>query len=499
MHRTLRILVTALLVAGACGQTPAVGSITQHAGQLEVSIVDFGAIPDDGLDDRVAMQAALDAAAGGIVHVPVGHWSASRAGNGFLCLSIPAGTTLIGDDRAGSVIEQMPSVAGSVRLLQPGHGGSNPPATPDVTIENLTLDGNRSQQTADEHRAAVFASNAPGLHLLHVTAQNFTGDGFYLYNHTDNATVTDVLATGNDRDGIVFGGGTTGGVVSGSTFAGNRVQQFDTEGGAVANLTVSGNVIDGTGSNDYAMTATGGSSTARSSGWLISGNTINGGLELLWIDSTLVTLNHGVNSTTKPSVTLWRTTNDVHFTGNNFLDTQTLTINSAIVYIAGTGTGSATSGFVAKGNVLTATGHPSMFGYRIEGAVSVEIWDDVITGPGLASPGAAGVFLRATNTVADFQLALVMHNTVRNFGALGMTIGGNGAARLDVLEVAYNTFDDSSVVPTMKTALSLDTDRVHAAKDVRVVGNVLSGGCATALAATPVGVWSAWGDRWMQP
>jgi hypothetical protein len=464
-----------------------------------VSITDFGAIPDDGIDDRAAIQAALTATVGGIVHVPAGRFTVGRAGNGFLCLSIPAGTTLVGDDRNASAIEMAPGTAASVRLLQPGPGGSNPPAAADVVIRNLTLDGNKAAQTADEHRAGVFASNAPGLHIEHVTARNFTGDGFYLYNHTDSATVLDVLATGNDRDGIVFGGGTSGGTVSGSTFSGNRVQQFDTEGGKVDNLTVTGNTIDGSGSNDYAMTATGGSATNRSSGWTISNNTINGGLELLWIENTLVTLNHGVNATTKPAVTLWRTTNNITLTGNSFTNTNTVQANNAVVYIAGTGTGSATTGFVAQGNAWTANGHPSMFGYRISGAVSIEIRDDVIQGGGVAYPGAAGIWLSATNGIEDFQLARIWHNTIRNFGALGITVSGNSTARLDVLDIAYNTFDDGSMVPTMRTAMNVDTDRVHAAKDIRIVGNAISGGCTTLLASTPVGTWSAWGDRWMLP
>lgn len=452
-----------------------------------MSILDFGASPT-APDNRTAIQAALNAAAGGTVHIPVGRWIVSGA-PGYRCLSIPAGTTLQGDDRVGSVLQMAAGAGASVRLLVP--------TGPDVTIRSLTLNGDKAEQTVDEHRAGVFASSAPRLRIEHVTAQNFTGDGFYVYHGSDSVTVTDVLATGNDRDGIVFGGGTTGGMVTASEFRGNRVQQFDTEGGVVTNLTVSGNTIDGAGSNDYAMTVSGGSSSARSSGWLISNNAINGGLELVWVDSTLITLNHGVNTTSRPSVTLWRTTNDVTLTGNNFTSTQTAAANGAIVYIGGTGTGSATTGFVARGNTLTATGHPSTFGYRIEGAVSVEIWDDVITGPGAASPGAAGIYLRATNASEDFKLARLVHNTIRNFGAVGVSVAGNGAARLDALEIAYNTFDDST--GTQRTALSLDSDRLHAAKSISLVANTLSGGCTTQLAAIPAGEMSPWGDHWTVP
>src|SRR5262249_45140860 len=157
------------------------------------------------------------------------------------------------------------------------------------------------------------------------------------------------------------------------------------------------------------------------------------------------------------------------------------------------GTGSATTGFVAHGNVLTATGAPSTFGYRIEGAISVEISDDVITGPGVASPGAAAVWVRATNQNEDFQLARLVHNTFRNFGALGVTVAGSTTAKLDVLELTANTCDDTA--GSMLSCISADADRLHAAKDVRLAGNVLSGGCTTMLATTPPGTSQPWGDR----
>lgn len=477
----------ALLSLLACATTPAMSQRQQAA--TSCSVLAYGATADDGTDDRAAIQAALDAC--DEVTVPPGLFLVAGT------LHVFANRALVGESRETSVLQQFPGLGPNVRLIQPGPGQSNPPASPSVTIRDLTLDGNKLQQSADEHRAGVFASNAQGLRIEHVTARNFTGDGFYVYNHSDGVVIDDVLAEDNDRDGIVFGGGTTGGLVANSTFRGNRAQQFDTEGGKVDGLTVTGNTIDGSASNDYAFTVAGANSTARSSGWLISSNVITGGMSLTWVDDALITLNRGTNHTTKPSVSLWRTTNNVSLTANNFANTNTTQLNNAVVYIAGTGTGSATTDFVARGNVLTHSGHPSGFGYRIEGAVSVEIWDDVLIGPGVASPGAAGVYLRATNQVEDFQSARIAHTTFRNWGALGVTVAGNGTARLNRLELAYNSFEDSA--GTMTRAISPDTDRAHAAKDVCIVANTLSGGCTTLLTSTPTGTWQAWGDRWTVP
>src|SRR5262245_55400553 len=75
----------------------------------------FGALPDDGVPDNEAVQACLDASArdGLPCEVPVGRWDlATRSGQTSLgnpwrlmSVRLPSGSQLVGEDRAGSVLE----------------------------------------------------------------------------------------------------------------------------------------------------------------------------------------------------------------------------------------------------------------------------------------------------------------------------------------------------------------------------------------------------------
>jgi hypothetical protein len=58
-----------------------------------VNVLDFGAVGDGVTDDTVALQAALDAAAGGVLFVPEGQYIVSET------LYIPAGTALCGEGK----------------------------------------------------------------------------------------------------------------------------------------------------------------------------------------------------------------------------------------------------------------------------------------------------------------------------------------------------------------------------------------------------------------
>jgi hypothetical protein len=139
-----------------------------------------------------------------------------------------------------------------------------------------------------------------------------------------------VLATSNGRDGIVVSGGVPSGSITNSTLIGNRVQQFDSEGGTEFNLVVSGNIIDGAGSNDYAMTVSGFSDTAHSAGWVIDHNTINGGIFFVWTSNMVFSNNTGVNPTTKPAISAMRSNDALVIRGNTFTNTQTAVASSAV-------------------------------------------------------------------------------------------------------------------------------------------------------------------------
>jgi hypothetical protein len=484
-HRSTKVfalLVPSLIAAcdasSQVGFTQSAFGVTQSALAGTVSVRDYGAIGDGVTNDRAAIQNALDSGAAEVV-VPVGTYAVSR-GAGYWCVSVPAGVTLRGENRDGAVLQQVPGIAGSVRLLQV--------AAANVTIRDLTLDGNRTQQTADEHRAGVFATGARGLTIRGVTSRGFTGDGFYVHQGSHNATLDDVAAIDNGRNGITFGGGTTGGTVTASRLIGNAAQQLDSEpgpGSTVDGVTIRGNTIDGAGrSNDYAVTVSGSSATSRSHGWTVESNTIHGGVFVVWADDVAIRGNTGVNPTTKASATVYRAADGVTIEGNRWTMTQAQVSSLGVITVTGTGTGNAPAHVRIARNVVIATGRAQSFGVRVDGGLSVEVTDNDLRGPGLAAPGYAGVYLRATNGAEDFRSAIVRRNAISNWGGYGVSVQGNGTARLLAVDVTDNVFDDTA--GTMTSAVSLD-DGTGTARAITLSGNVIVGGVVAPVARYPIG------------
>ncbi|HET9619746.1 MAG TPA: right-handed parallel beta-helix repeat-containing protein [Kofleriaceae bacterium] len=455
-----------------------------------VSVRAFKAVGDGVTDDRAAIQAALNSGASEVV-IPRGTYLVGR-GTGYFCLTVPAGVTVRGEDRDGSVLLQAPNVAASTRLLQV--------AAANVTIRDVTLDGNRTRQSADEHRAGVFATGAPNLTLRNVVARGFTGAGFYIYLGSHNPTVDHVIATKNARNGITFGGATTGGVVTGSSFVGNGAQQFDSEPGAgatVNGLTITGNTMDGAGaSTDFVLTVSGSNGASRSQGWTIDGNTLNGATNVVWADNIVIRNNVGINPTIKPALTVYRTTNNITVQGNKWTLTQSGTNALVGVAVIGTGTGSAPTNVTVTQNRIAITGRAPAFGLKVTGASSVSITQNDLLGPGFAAAGYAGVYLRPTDPNDDFKSAVVQRNAISNWGAYGVSIVGNGPARLLAVDISGNLFDDTA--GTMTRAVSLD-DGSGAAKQISLTNNTRTNGVTGLVAryplATPVLVAGQRGQR----
>ncbi len=143
-----------------------------------------------------------------------------------------------------------------------------------------------------------------------VTARNFTGDGFYLYTGATRSRFFDVIAIGNDRNGLTLGAMVDGTLRGRQSLRRQPArQQVDSEPGGtnmVTNTTITRCVLDGAGvSNEYALTVSGTPSTPGHD-WVIIGNEINGGVFVVWADHVLIAGNTGVNPTTKSSVTVYQ-------------------------------------------------------------------------------------------------------------------------------------------------------------------------------------------------
>jgi len=436
-------------------------------------VTTYGAAGDGVADDRPAIQAAIDACAvtGGEVYVPPGTYSIGRAGSAYYGLRVPSGVSLRGANRTTTVLRQVAGLAAGVRLLYL--------TGDDIALRDITLDGRKGEQSVSEWRHGIFAVATRRLTLERVTARDFTGDGIYLYAGTHETTVADSLATGNDRNGLTMGAQVDGVVLSASRFVGNAVQQVDSEPGSsstVNDVLIVGCVLDGTGvSNDYALTISGPSATVRSRGWTVNGNTIHGGIFVVWADEVAITGNRGTNPTTKASVTVYRRAVDVVIANNVLRSTQVAVSGVAGIDVVGTGPGHQPERVTIAGNAIRVE-HPGAFGVRAMGSISVAVTGNQLHGGGAPSLFGSGVYLRATIESEPFRAAVVRDNLISAFGHYGVLISGNGAARLLSLDISRNVFDDEADAPTMTAGIRVDTTALGFAPSITRSNNVALGG-----------------------
>jgi hypothetical protein len=419
------------------------------------AVTEYGATADDGTDDREALQKAINECE--VVHVPAGRYLVSAKGSAFFDLNLPAGHSIVGAGIDTTTLLQ--AVAGpSVRLLQASGAG--------VTISDLTLDGQKAIQTVEEHRAGVFATEAPDLVLRNLKSQNSTGDGFFIFKGSNDATVENVIAVDNNRDGLVFGGGTTGGLVTGSTFERNKSEQLDSEPkvqGTVDGVTVTNSIFNG--GKDFAITLSG-SEEAQSTGWTLEDNEINGSVFAVWLNDSVIANNHGTNSSPEPCYKVYRRANDVTVADNKCVQTQTSLGSLAGILVQGTGALSMPKDITVESNEIEVTGNPASFGVRAEGVSSVRIIGNKLIGPGAASLGGAGIYLRSTVFGAPLKSAVIDGNEVFNWGNTAFHIAGDSTQMetvktvIESLEFNDNVLGDTSTPPVQLRAMARDKDSV---------------------------------------
>jgi hypothetical protein len=486
MRRLLAILIFLGGAVAVASATPVVANIRS-----------FGAIGDGVVDDRPAITAAIAAAGpGGIVYVPNGTYRTTQNPGHYWDFYPLPGQTFLGETRDSAIIRMASGQGQAVQMFWVQDA-------PDVSFSTLTLDGNKSAQSVDPHRAGIFVKNSPRVTLRNVTAQNFTGDGAEIYAGSDDPTVYGSIFVSNDRNGLTLGGSTTGGMFTHNAFISNAAQQFDSEGNPVNSVTLTNNLFDGLGaSGDYVLTMTGmGAGDLLSHNWTVTDNTINGGALMVWVTDVVFARNVGTNATNKPHIRVYRTTDHIRIQDNWMTTTYPGSFDeAAMIYVTGTGLGQSPAGVVISGNKMTS--YAPNNGVTVIGANDVVIEDNTFVGTGVAQNWQAGVFLRAVKTDVPLVSAIVARNTISDFGDMGIRLGGSGsgstAAHLLVVSITDNTF--SSSTSAMVRAMYLGDDPATARK-VTQAGNTISGGTSVLVSHPPGGVSQPWGDgtRWTAP
>lgn len=156
--------------------TPTPRSLSKRFGDV-VNVLDFGAVPDDGLDDTAAIQAAINVAAaagdhvtwtaaGRTVLIPAGHYKISAT----LTVSTGeadgiSGVTIRGEGILSTVLEAAPGFAGTtlVKFLSPTYSG----------LEDIHLQGYNNVSYC------AWFEHGSHLDIRRAFAERCDGAGFY--------------------------------------------------------------------------------------------------------------------------------------------------------------------------------------------------------------------------------------------------------------------------------------------------------------------------------
>lgn len=213
----------------ASGQGAVARTMTAKA-QDTVSIKDFGAVPNDGIDDTAAVQAAINASSGSVL-VPNGVYLVAN-------IQMKSGLRLVGESQAavlklldnatvathnGSVADANGRYAANIIGSTLNHSGgafydngvrardeqNSSYIVENIIIENLTLDGNKANnQVGDVGLNASAMGAAVSIH------------------QAKNVTVRNSRIINNRMDGVHVGytlhGGSDYSVISGNYFEGNQ-------------------------------------------------------------------------------------------------------------------------------------------------------------------------------------------------------------------------------------------------------------------------------------
>lgn len=438
------------------------------------SVVDCGAVPNDGQDDRAAIQACADSAIanGGVLYFPAGEYSVARSAPCACSIDLTGAIdVLVRGDGPSSVVKMIGDGANGDWYAFKVSGAA------DVAFERLTIDGNQGALTnTDEqtHLIQVAAASAAvtRLSLDHMVLRDSAGDGLRLVGDVTNQA-TDVSASrtmflDNNRAGVSVQRGLHVLQLSYCLLRGGDDQVLDYEPsapGGNSQLVAIGNVFDGQGKIAVSL---GGYSADPNDHHdsVFEGNIVLGALAALNIRRITIANNviYGDAAAATPLVHLRKSVSDVSVTGNLLWHTNDLPPPSggqgAALEISHHNSGSPGPVVVANNRIIQQAWAT---------AVSLESVDDaVITGNYIRHENGAGlngILLRATAralnhaTVSDNQLVgtygdcIVFASSPNDIGRVAVTgnlctgatngvkLNDGGGAFLVPPVILGNTFD----------------------------------------------------------
>lgn len=192
----------ALVVFFFCCWIDAYSQATPFPAGPAVSVLDYGAAPDDGLEDTAALVAAMGAG-GRTVRVPPGQYHIGR-------IEIPGSTVL--ELSPGVVLRDTGQLGPTDRLVNIRSANVR------IVGAGARVEADRSSYTTGEFRHGIFLFGARNVHIIGLQSSSHGGDGFYLGTGTREVTIENCGAANNRRQGISIVSGVAV-LVRDSTFA----------------------------------------------------------------------------------------------------------------------------------------------------------------------------------------------------------------------------------------------------------------------------------------
>lgn len=200
---------------------------------LVASVLDFGAVPNDGIDDTVALQAAFDAVApGGTISFAPGQYE--HGGQLYV-----RNAQHVEIDGRGALLLATHPVNAALTVQD----------STDVTVRALRLEGSGVERSQSDRSCGLLVYRTEGLLVNALEVFGFAGAGIHLQTTSDFEvsanTVYDTLAdaihvTNRSHDGVVADNVTFGSGDDGVAFVG-----YVKNGGPIVNVEATGNAILG--------------------------------------------------------------------------------------------------------------------------------------------------------------------------------------------------------------------------------------------------------------
>lgn len=472
------------VISGLTGEDAAVATLVETPGSdtsaaLSGAIVaakpvidvrDYGAVGDGVTDDSLAIRAAATAATGGVLQFTAGKtYRVSRVSENVpYALAISAGQAWHGN---GATIKLDDGALPHTSVVKVDGDGT--------LITGLTIDGNRSGQTEEtqHQRHGIHITTVTDTRITDCTIINCAGDGVLIYRDGDRATISGTTITGSRRSGIALVGDSHEVSITNCRIYGTDATPIDGEvenvgDGYATDLHVQGCYLEAP-AGEYALTAMTTNPATRNLRWIVTGNTIRGGLSLLRSTGLRIANNtiEALGSTGVSAAIIADLSTDATITGNR-ITSDARGIQAQFILTV------QPVNLTISDNVIDSAG----IGIYLGGPRRALVHNNICTGRGAAAN--PGIYVYATTPTQDVHLS---GNLVLNYAMNGIQVGTFGANTIDGLTVQDNTFRDTQGTVTQLRGVRLEGVAAQFTR-TRVSGNIAAAGTVSPFSDGTTGI-----------